>query len=235
MQIMLNYDKNQPLIFIHIPKTAGTSIRQVFEQWFGAELHFHYYNEALNEMPEKHGIFLNREDQQAPVVYGHFNRRRKFGVEDYYPGAKQFITILRDPLEMLISTYFYLQKVAHDWSKYPEPQDPDLINYVRTNQSAMLNYFPRQITFENYKEMIEKYFIEIGVVENIELSMQRISNKLKKPFQVEMLGRANATERNQEVPEEWRDIFIEKNPLEYEIFNYVKNNYFDKNKKILLS
>ncbi|WP_417528774.1 sulfotransferase family 2 domain-containing protein [Marinomonas shanghaiensis] len=229
---MLDYDKTQPLIFIHIPKTAGTSVRSIFEQWFGGELFFHYYIEALNEMPIRHNIFEKNHDQQAAVVYGHFNRRRNFGVEDYYPNAKQFITLLRDPLETRISTYFYLQKVAHGWSKYPEPHDPDLQNYLRNNKSVMLNFFPRKVTFENYKEIIEKYFIEIGVVENIELSMENIATKLQKPYNNGMLERLNVTERDQSVTEELRNIFIESNELEYTVYNYVKSNYFDINGKI---
>lgn len=231
---MLNYDKNQPLIFIHIPKTAGTSIQTIFEQWFGSGLLFHYYIEATNEMPIHHDIFSKEKSGQGLVVYGHFNRRRKFGVEDYYPEAKQFVAIMRDPLERLISNYFYLKKVAHGWSKYPDPHDPDLTNYVQTNKSVMLNYFPREVTFDNYKEIIEKYFIEIGVLENIELSMQRIAQKLQKPYNNAMLGHTNVTERDQTVTDELRNIFIEKNELEYTVFEYVKNRYFDVNGNKLL-
>lgn len=221
---MQKYDFSQPIIFIHIPKTAGTSVLEIFKQWFGNGLLLHYYKEQLCEMPVHHDIFSKHSVSQPVVVYGHFNRRRSFGVEDYYPQAKQFITILRDPLERLISNYFYIKKVAHGWRKYPQPLDADLGNYVRDNKSVMLNYFPREVTFDNYKEIIEKYFVEIGVVEEIELTMVRIAKALGMPYCAEMLECINATSRDQAISEELRNVFIEENELEYYVFNYIKEN-----------
>jgi hypothetical protein len=76
---------------------------------------------------------------------------------------------------------------------------------------------------DNYKEIIEKYFIEIGIFENIESSMERIAARLRKPYQASMLERVNVTERTQVIADDLRNTFIENNELEYEVFNYVKS------------
>lgn len=220
---MLAYDPAHPLICIHIPKTAGTSVHELFKQWFGDGLLTHYYREASCEMPDRHDIFDLHRPQRPIAVYGHFNRRRHFGVEDYYPQAKQFITIMRDPLERLVSHYYYIQKVAQGWKKHTEPLDPDLLNYVRTTPSVMLNYFPRVITFDNYRDIIEQYFIEIGIMENLNGSLQSIAHKLNKPFSPSALEHLNATERSETVPDAVRDQFIENNALEYTVYHYAKD------------
>ena len=203
----------------------------LFKQWFGDGLLLHYYQEVACKMPVHHDIFSQHSIEKPVAVYGHFNRRRNFGVEDYYPQAKQFITILRDPLERLISHYCYIQKVAHDWKKHPKPIDPDFQNYVRTNRSVMLNYFPRVVTFGNYKEIIEQYFIEIGIMEDLEASMQRIAQKLHKPLDQKKIEHINATERSEAASEALRYLFIENNELEYTVYNYVKNRFTHKNEE----
>jgi len=93
---MLNYKFSKTLISIHIPKTGGTSFKDVLYTWFGKNLFFHYYNEREGIMPVKYELL------PGICIHGHFNRKRNFGVQDYYPEATQFITILRDRLCMQI-------------------------------------------------------------------------------------------------------------------------------------
>jgi hypothetical protein len=222
---MRSYDRSQPLIFIHVPKAAGTTTRQIFDQWFGAGLLPHYYRESEAKMPEKHDIFALHRFDQPLVVYGHFNRKRQFGIEDYYPDARQFISILRDPFELMVSAYFFMNRHAHGWADRTRAPGPSVNDYLNQNKSTMLNHFPRMVTFDNYKEIIEEFFIEIGIAERLEASMQRIANKLGMPFDTTTLGYLNVSERNQEVAGHLRDIFVDNNQLEYAVYNYVKNKF----------
>ena len=65
---MRDYDPTQPLIFVHVPKTAGISVRTIFKDWFADRLCLNYYNEVAGT---------------PPVIYGHFSRNRAFGVKDF--------------------------------------------------------------------------------------------------------------------------------------------------------
>src|SRR3954471_2189740 len=98
---MKAYDKDKPLISIHVPKCGGTSVLAMLGKWFGTRLYPHYFDEELNRMPQR------REFKGGICIHGHFNRRRRTGVRDYYPEADQFITMLRDPFEMVVARYFY--------------------------------------------------------------------------------------------------------------------------------
>jgi hypothetical protein len=78
---MKQYDKEHPLIAIHVPKTAGTSFRKVLEQWFGNRLHFHYYDEIMGAMPTKVRLkhrFTNRF-REGICIYGHFAKTSLHG------------------------------------------------------------------------------------------------------------------------------------------------------------
>ncbi len=218
---MRKYDRSQPLIVIHVPKAAGNSSQKFFKTWYGNRFLRHYLNEQKGQMPKKYNLDAIHTATKPIVLHGHFNKLRKFGVEDYYPGAKQFITILRDPYELTISHYFYTRKTGSKWKdKTRIPKEEEIEKYLINAKANMLNHFPRQVTNNNYKEIIEEYFIEIGITEHLRDSMKWIAHKLGMSYNDAMLGHHNATERDQEVPRYLKEIFIENNQLEFDVYNY---------------
>ena len=67
---MRRFDPDKPLIFIHVPKTAGISVREVFSGWFGAGLVRHYFDEVAGQPPQRDARF-DRHSRTEPVcVYG---------------------------------------------------------------------------------------------------------------------------------------------------------------------
>ena len=224
---MRDFDRNQPLIAIHIPKSAGTSTKAVFKSWFGRGFREHYFDEEKGRMPTRYALEEIHSPERPVVVYGHFNRLREFGVEDYYPQAEQFVTILRDPFELAVSRYFFTRRVAGNWKDQSRVPDKELSEHVLNVTPNLLNHFPRIVTRANYKELIEKYFIEIGIVEKLEESLHRIAKKLGMHFEPEMLGHLNATERTESIPTEIRDRFVEKNELEYCVYDYIVERFAD--------
>ena len=85
--------------------------------------------------------------------------------------------------------------------------------------------FPQNITIANYKNIIETYFIEIGVSEHMEESIQRISRKLNKKYDPLSVRRLNVSKRDSRIPYELKEEFIEKHPLEYAVYNYAMSKY----------
>lgn len=217
---MREYDRSQPLIVIHVPKAAGTSSQKIFQNWFGEGFLRHYFNEQTGEMPDKHDLFGIHTVNKPLLLHGHFNRLRNFGVEDYYPEAKQFITILRDPFELTVSHYFYTRKNTSNWKDQSRVPTNTLREYLLNTKPNMLNHFPREMSLNNYKEVIEDNFIDIGITEYLGESMKRIASKLNLPYDSALLGHYNVTERDQEVPDQLRDMFIENNQLEFAVYDY---------------
>lgn len=224
---MRNYDKGQPLIMVHIPKTAGTSVREVLEGWYGEGLLLHYFDALTDKMPLRHDVFNIHSAEKPVVVYGHFNASRNFGIQDYYPQVRQFITILRDPLEARVSGYFFLQKGSsrHIAKHHPESQQAKLKDFILSGRSGMLNFFPEKVTFDNYQRLIEEHYIEIGITEYLGESMKRIAKKLDQSFDAAFLPHFNTSEKTQFISDDLKDEFIENHRLEYCVYNYVLSNY----------
>ena len=222
---MRAYDRNQPLIVIHVPKAAGVSSQKFFQAWYGDGFLRHYFDEKKGQMPQKYDLFRLHSVDMPIVLHGHFNKSRNFGVEDYYPEIKQFITILRDPFELTISHYFFTRKVGSTWKSKTRIPFDDIENYMIKAKPNMLNHFPREVTKYNYKDIIEEYFIEIGITERLSDSMKWIAYKLNMSFDEGLLGHHNATERDQIVPGYVRDLFIENNQLEFDVYNYALERF----------
>jgi len=216
---MRDYDPSLPLIALHVPKTAGISVKEIFKGWFGEGLLQHYSNGE--KLPKLHDIDHLHSRQRPVVVYGHFNRRRRFGVEHYYPQAKQFVTILRDPFDRAVSGYFYACMNQHD-AGLRASAEKGLEEKVMDPSFTMLNHFPCEITMENFQEVIETRFIEVGVTEQLDESMLRIAKRLGKPYVAGSLPHLNASTRGELIPDGLRERFREARRLDYAVYDYVR-------------
>lgn len=82
-----------PAVFLHVPKTAGTSVHRWLERGFGAD--------ALSPRFDARPLSAERAAQlgEAPIVSGHLSWR---DANHYYP-ERAFFTFLRDPIERGLS------------------------------------------------------------------------------------------------------------------------------------
>lgn len=221
---MKRFDPEKPLIFIHVPKTAGMSVQEIFRGWFGSGLIRHYFNEVAGTPPQRDPRFERHDRTDAVCVYGHFNRNRAFGVTDTYPDATQFITLLRDPFEMACSAYFFTRKVGANWKDTSRVPQADLITYLAENAPNMLNHFPRVVTKANYRDVIDEYFVEIGLTERLAESMARIATALGRNFDPSSLARLNVTKRDMATLDlgELRARYRAAHPLEFTVYDHVR-------------
>ena len=209
---MREYDPSKPLIFSHIPKTAGSSLRAVFQDWFGDRCREHYRGQGHESagLPKKVAI-----RGQPLVLFGHFNGAMGFGIRDYYPEVEQFLTVMREPFARAISGYFYS---LGQGAKVP-PIDEFIMSYPN-NPGGILNYFPFRVTADNFRELIERHFVDIGTTETLPQSVARFARKLGKECP-ENIPVINPSRYTASVPNHLKDVFRERNSLEFEVYDYV--------------
>lgn len=186
---MIPYDPAQPLISIHVPKTAGSSFRVVLDQWFGRDrVFYHYADEQAGMLPVKH------QWQPGICIHGHFNRNRGIGVHDYYPQATQFITFLRDPFATRVSLYFYLKQTGatFPWGRGRARIDelcttlPDFVRLAGDNRGSIpgqtfLQFMPEPITAADYRKRLFEKFLFVGITERMQADLDRLSEILGLP------------------------------------------------------
>lgn len=92
------------LVFIHIPKTAGTSMRSALESAVPAEKILHLYPTEWAVDPSTLPDLPAERLTGIELVIGHI----AFGVHEQLPGLSTvYATIVRDPVEQLLSHYYH--------------------------------------------------------------------------------------------------------------------------------
>jgi hypothetical protein len=218
---MITYDRRLPLISDHIAKTGGTSFRRNLEAWFGDRLVLHYADETAGTPPPRHRLTRRWRGGFRPdvCVHGHFNQHLGWGPADYYPEVVQFITWVREPVE-LQSSMFSFQLKQRGGGVYRrdgvEHVTQDIEEFFERSRCPFFRGFPRPVTAENLDELVDRHFIHVGVLETMERSLRLMADKLGKP--VVPVHHVNRAERVQQPSETAVRRFKERFELEYRFY-----------------
>ena len=111
--------------FIHVPKTAGTSVLSVMSAHFGAGNVFHVEESRFWTVPIAYLL------RRHPVIAGHFSVRY---LSNEVLESVFVFTFLRDPLERLLSQYGYFRGLSH------ESNDPEVACTRTQNLAEILRF-----------------------------------------------------------------------------------------------
>ena len=176
-----------PLVFIHIPKTAGTSFRKAAIEYFGEECVCCDYGPYAEEtsLPVRRWVIDETDMWQFYSEFSNGGYRLLAGhinAGTYSPlfPANQFITFLRNPVQRLMSNYqAYVRTFKYEKSFEEFFRSEEFIN----GQSKVLEAVPWQtlgfigIT-ERYQESLnllnEAYCLDIPFMEE-NLNKEKVS------------------------------------------------------------
>jgi hypothetical protein len=159
-------------VSVHFPKAGGTSLRNQLQANLGDKLILDYEHDpvAKSEAGDMHPGPL----PGIVGVHGHFCPARYQKWEDSY-----FITFLRDPVENLISIYYF-------WSLCPTHGNPVHDRFI-SERPVILDFakFPklRYLMSRSYfSDFDMKRFDFIGFIDNREDDMTRLGRLLDIPL-----------------------------------------------------
>ncbi|RPJ49700.1 MAG: hypothetical protein EHJ95_08380 [Methanobacteriota archaeon] len=100
------------LVFLHLPKTAGSTIRDVLTRNYRADKLFRV--KVRNREFYLARLSIETRLRDFDCVFGHFG----YGIHRYIHNDCQYFTMLRDPIQRVISLYFFaLHKKDHPLHK----------------------------------------------------------------------------------------------------------------------
>jgi hypothetical protein len=140
------------LISLHIPKTAGTSFRNTLKSVYGE-------NEVLRVDIGLVNQELRLNEAEYPgrsipsgtrVVHGHFNVTELYQRLDL-PANLPVITWLRDPVERVVSNYFYLASRLKE-ELQEERKGINILSKMQRSLSEYARYEPHQNRLTRFLE-----------------------------------------------------------------------------------
>ena len=218
-----------PLIFIHLPKTAGTSLRRTIQKNYRSRELFFVYNRhpEFHSMDELWG-FDPEDFTKYKIIMGHFPFKRKlFPFDD-----RRFVTIVREPVQRVISYHRHVMG-RDEW----RGREISLIEYMQTSgdiqlqnhQTRLLSGMkPNPVTEKHLEQAIkniEKYFLHAGTSERFADTVDCLHDLLgwrkKKVFYENVSPNQQATTDNysEDILEKLRDI----NEYDFKLHKYVTN------------
>lgn len=167
------------LISLHIPKTAGTSFRQVLHAVYGDRLtKLDIRNDQL--LVEDKLFFGSELPAGTTVIHGHFfypHLKRTLALAENVP----IITWLRHPVERVISNYYYLSKRLAEELREEEKG----LNIRMKMQRSLLEFAQTDFARNRMSRFLtgiplEKLFF-VGLVEHYEEDLELLGRKLSWP------------------------------------------------------
>lgn len=103
LKVGANSLADRALLFIHIHKTAGTTLHRIIEQEYNPFLVYTIEGGIIEWSIDHFKRLSERRRGALRVVKGHMS----FGLHEFLPQPSTYITFLRDPIERCISSYSY--------------------------------------------------------------------------------------------------------------------------------
>ncbi len=236
---MLKNYAGQTVIFFHIPKTGGQTLSTIIEHQYRPDAIFktdperHWESlKQLKQLPEM-------ERRKFKAIVGHMN----FGVHEFLPQPSTYITVLRDPVDRIVSYYYYvLQYSGHYLHDTVTLHHMSLKDFISNEISLELDNFQTRVlsgkekggstipfgqcnaeTLECAKQDLRDYFGVVGLVEKFDetiVLMQKILG-WKTPFYVKRNVTRNRPTK-EDVSKDTLKVIEKHSELDIELYRYAK-------------
>ena len=124
----------RPIVFLHLPKTAGSSLRTAFYHQFGRDRVLRVNRADPLETVREIRSLPTRERYAVAAIVGHMS----YGIHEALGVPCTYVTMLRDPVERVLSLFAYLSRSPDSRLGWTLPEGMSLEAFVDDWEMAPL-------------------------------------------------------------------------------------------------
>jgi hypothetical protein len=226
-------EQNGIFIHLHMPKTAGTTLKTVIKK---------NYNE--NEIIDLYESFRNHQEvveklNSLPLEgVKCVNCHLSYGIHEHISKPATYISMLRDPIERVISEYFFIRS-SPKHNLHHEAMKMDLLEFQqeetnRNKQSKIIIGAPLSTAitrddFKKAKKYIKRDFAFIGITELFDESLLLLMRQFGwSSIQYNMENVSRNRPKVLELPEHVIRELKLNNKIDYALYNYARKRLYER-------
>ena len=246
-----NHTPSGTTIFLHIPKAAGSTLTAIIQRQYRSEEMIKSYelmfaaatHEKLSSLESARFRYTYVKTMapeklaQVKVLMGH----EGFGFHNLFSSPTKYITMLREPVERVISHYYYV--LSHPKNRLYDPvhsQNMDLADFVHSGLSVEVDNSQTKylagletpyLAYGEYgdellaqaQKNLQQYFAVVGLTERFDASLLLLKRQLgwQMPFYTRVNVSRNRPPKKQISPSIVEQI-KEYNRLDLELYQFAK-------------
>lgn len=229
------------IIFLHIPKTGGTTLRDIFSRQYKKDESI-----LTNRLIESENIIKALKDEEKNrilMIQGHM----KFGLHRYFNSQFKYVTMMREPVKRVLSQYTYLLSLKNNpFDQSTDSGEMTIREYYDSGASPQLTNGQTQLIsgvlidndsseissnriLEKAKQNLEKHFLVVGLTEKFNETLLLLKRELgwKTPY----YSRANVTKKKQgrgDIRKDDIEFVKEKNHLDIQLYDFATGLFNEK-------
>jgi hypothetical protein len=229
----MDYDN---LIFLHIPKAAGSTLHPVLERHYSKRA---YRTISLPEQLEAVKQLPQAECRHIRLLKGHM----PFGMHSYLEGRSRYVTLLRHPAERVISHFYYVKRTPGHYLHHHLARGMSLTEFASSGLSGemdngqvrLLSGHDQDIPcgqctrdlLDTARSNIEQHFAVAGLTERFDESLVLMAIELGWNWTPYYLNR-NVT-KDKPVAKQIDPIALkvieQANPLDFELYEWASRRF----------
>lgn len=239
--------QHEALIFLHIPKTAGITLHRIISRQFPKNATYNTadYKRRSGETRRINALKQLPEADRARIRYLRLHPG-PFGVHDYFPQPCKYVTILRDPVDRVISAYFFILRnpVLRNevFGDKVTPDSTSLEDFVRTwrNNWNLQTLMVSGIAAESVtdpvnlrsdvmaiaKRNIQDHFALVGLSERFDESLALLRRIFG--WRNTLYSKQNVTKkrpRKEDIPKKTLRLIEGYNELDIDLYDYARGEF----------